>query len=373
MAIRAGSGGLKYPIPNQAQIQASQNAAAASSGGSAAASVYGANRRYAGLKQQLRYDALQQGLNRGFRAQQAFFQREHEKGAQLSAQEARAEIEAERRKNQRVLQRRQQRFQSGENQLGRDFDAQQSQLDRQFRSDEAQRGRDFQSDEAQRRRQFEADQATLDTLDRQDELQFRRRNELEDQERIIDADIEARLRTGEFGLPDGAQERLRKLESDYARAIENPENDEADIASIQRQYQDRRRKILRTASASNAQPSSVGFNRGTVYVDAEGNSYDEYAPGTVPFNAESRTPLFGETGLIGLNPASPPAEGDNVPPAGGQGGEASSGSSAPTQPQLPPTTGKPVKPGTPLPPGMEGGKWVDENTIIWQGQVFVRE
>ena len=96
MPLRLGSAGLKYPLPNKAETQARQNAAAASAGGSASASAYSANRRYAGLKKELRYKSLEAGLDRGFKAQQSFFDREHQKGSQLSRQEAQDALQEKR-------------------------------------------------------------------------------------------------------------------------------------------------------------------------------------------------------------------------------------------------------------------------------------
>lgn len=84
MAIRSGTGGLKYPLPNQAQLVAQQSAAAASSGGSAAASAYGSNLRYAGLKRQLAAQAYQGAANRQFQAL-----------SQLEAQNFRAQSQLE--------------------------------------------------------------------------------------------------------------------------------------------------------------------------------------------------------------------------------------------------------------------------------------
>ena len=96
MAIRAGSGGLKYRLPSQADNNARQSAASASAGGSASASAFGANRRYALGKRQLAHDTLQSGLDtlqsgldRRFRAQQAYIDRENQMGSQLAAQEHR--------------------------------------------------------------------------------------------------------------------------------------------------------------------------------------------------------------------------------------------------------------------------------------------
>lgn len=89
MPIRAGSGGLKYPLPSQAEIQGRASAAAASAGGSASASAYGANRRYAAEKMQIQSQAQQAGLGREFTAQQNYYSRQHQMGGQLSAQRAR--------------------------------------------------------------------------------------------------------------------------------------------------------------------------------------------------------------------------------------------------------------------------------------------
>ncbi len=80
MAIRVGSGELKYPLPSQAQLGAQRSAAAASAGGSASASAYGANRAYAGLKKRLAQDSEQADLTREFQAEQNFYDREQRAG-----------------------------------------------------------------------------------------------------------------------------------------------------------------------------------------------------------------------------------------------------------------------------------------------------
>ena len=110
MPLRLGSAGLKYPLPNKAETQARQNAAAASAGGSASASAYSANRRYAGLKKELRYKSLEAGLDRGFKAQQSFFDREHQKGSQLSRQEAQDALQGKRIAAQDIMQGEQHEF-----------------------------------------------------------------------------------------------------------------------------------------------------------------------------------------------------------------------------------------------------------------------
>ena len=71
MGISAGSGGLKYALPNRNASQSTQNAAAASAGGSASASAYGANRRYAGLKKQLQFQAVDSERDRQFKGSEA--------------------------------------------------------------------------------------------------------------------------------------------------------------------------------------------------------------------------------------------------------------------------------------------------------------
>ena len=76
MAITVGVGRLTAALPSYADISARRSAAASSAGGSASSSAYAANRRYATARQQMRHQA-----------EQAFFDRQHQAGAQLERQE----------------------------------------------------------------------------------------------------------------------------------------------------------------------------------------------------------------------------------------------------------------------------------------------
>lgn len=87
MAIRSGSGGLKYPLPNQ-QVQ--QAAASASAGGSASSAAYGANRRYAGQKMQIQASLANSAAERQFRAMSQLEGQQFQAQSQLAAQDFRA-------------------------------------------------------------------------------------------------------------------------------------------------------------------------------------------------------------------------------------------------------------------------------------------
>lgn len=247
MAIRAGSGALKYPLPNQAQIQAQQSAAAASAGGSASASAYGTNRRYAGLKKQLQYNAFESGmdrlfradqanLDRGFRAEQAYFDREHQKGGQLEAQDAAAKRQAAQFEQQTQLQ-----------------------YESQYNANlEAQRDRDFTT---------ERDAARFE----QDRTQF---------ERGIDASIEDGIRTGELELSPEAQFRLQQLEGNKAaRTGLDPEQQ----AEFDQQHEKRRREILRTAKPPSGPSITARANQGQTFYDPQTGTFaEEMGPGRIP-------------------------------------------------------------------------------------------
>lgn len=119
MAIRSGSGGLKYPLPIDPSAQ--QSIAAASAGGSAASSAYGANRSFAANKMRVQADLANSAADRSYRAmaqmegqrfdaEQAYYDRENRKGAQLEAQRFDAERQDKLFGQQQTLQTQAQRF-----------------------------------------------------------------------------------------------------------------------------------------------------------------------------------------------------------------------------------------------------------------------
>lgn len=119
MAIRVGVTGLKYQIPSYAELGARRSAAAASAGGSASASAYGANRRYAMGKKQLQHSA-----------EQAFYEREHEMGAQLAAQQHDADMQRTALGHRGAAQLSAQAHDAGMAHL--DFNLEQEGLDREY-------------------------------------------------------------------------------------------------------------------------------------------------------------------------------------------------------------------------------------------------
>jgi hypothetical protein len=143
MAIRSGSGSLKYPLPNQAQLVAQQSAAAASAGGSAAASTFGANRAFAANKMRVQadlansaadrqYRAMAQLEGQNFEAQQNFYDRENRKGSQLEAQRFDAEQQGQRFDQARELQWQNQYFDAEQNRQQLGARAQEFEANRQF-------------------------------------------------------------------------------------------------------------------------------------------------------------------------------------------------------------------------------------------------
>jgi hypothetical protein len=214
MAIRSGTGGLKYPLPSQYQIGAQMSAAAASSGGSAAASTFGANRSFAANKMRVQADlansaaerqfrAMSQMEEQGFRAQQEFYDREHSKGSQLEAQ---------------------------------GFRAQESQLDRDFTT-------------------------------QRDTANFER--ETAEYERRIDAQAEADIRSGKRVLSPKAQEQLRQLEDAESDAKGMDAQQQADWAA---QKAAKRRQIIRGATEPVGPTADEEFNKGTIYLDNDPQS-----------------------------------------------------------------------------------------------------
>lgn len=260
MALRIGTGGLKYPLP--ANTQAQQSIAAASSGGSAAASTFSANRQFAANKMRVQADLANAAADRdfrarsqlegqAFRAQQEYYDREHQKGAQLESQD----------------------FRAGQAELDRNFDA--------FRQ---QSGQAFQENQAALDREFTT---------QRDQAQFERQQQEFDRQR--DAGIEDAISGGKLELSPAAQAELDKLESGRRDSAKNL--DPAQQAEFDRQYQARRREIIRTARPPQGPSGSAVFNQGTTWVDEEtgiGYPNAEAVPGKklVPYNVEDRSPLI---------------------------------------------------------------------------------
>lgn len=255
MAIRSGTGGLKYPLPNNQQQAA---IAAASAGGSASASAYGANRQYAGTKMRVQADILNSERDRqfraqsqlqeqGFRAEQAYFDREHQKGAQLEGQA----------------------FRSGESQLDRQLSTQQHDArlqqqremqwqDQYFREEQNRLDRDFTTERDKAR--FQQDQAAF--------------------EGKVDAGIEEDIRAGKLELTPEQQAELQKLEEGKAKA---KDLDPAQQAEFQSQYEAKRRQILRSARpAAGPSATAVATKRTTYYDPQTGTFADQMGPGRVP-------------------------------------------------------------------------------------------
>lgn len=182
MAIRAGSGGLRFPLPNQSEIQARQNAAAASAGGSAAASTYSANRQFAGQQRALRYTAVNNELNRQFQG----FQAEQDRGLkyqlaqqqfanQQSLQESAQKFSAKQAKKNFAgnlqLQQQQQAFQAEQNLLKGIDEANAQQQQQQFLADQAEAKAKAERFQQHDQNTFNAQQAELDRKSRLDQMQ----------------------------------------------------------------------------------------------------------------------------------------------------------------------------------------------------------
>jgi hypothetical protein len=246
MAIRSGTGGLKYPLPNQGQLSAQMSAAAASSGGSAAASTFGANRSFAANKMRVQADlansaaerqfrAMSQMEEQGFRAQQQFYDREHDKGSQLEAQRFGAEQQQQRFDQQREMQWQDQYYTT--------------------ERDRQQQGFQTERDKTQ----FEQDQKRF--------------------EQEIDAGIEGDMRSGKLELSPEAQKEMQALESGR---IEAQKLDPQQRADFEEQYQKRKRDLLRTAKPPKGPTATEAYNRGVVYRGEDGRAYDTPGPGRKP-------------------------------------------------------------------------------------------
>ena len=239
MAIRAGSQGLKYALPSQAEINARQSAAAASAGGSASATAFAANRRYALGRQQLQQSALQNALDRQFSAQQAGISRQFQAGQQT-----------ERLEQQEALQKLGQEFRAGQAELGRDFQAGQAKIGRGFglSQDRFQTARD--------------------------------RN----------AGLQDAIRSGDMQLPKGSQPELDKLDQKRAKVLADKSLNPSQRADALAQIAEDRNRILSTAQpvsgASAANRNIDHFNPKT------GQFQDNQEPGlTIPFDKRTGEPL----------------------------------------------------------------------------------
>jgi hypothetical protein len=267
MAIRSGSGGLKYPLPNQAQLVAQQSAAAASAGGSAAASTFGANRAFAANKMRVQadlansaadrqYRAMAQLEGQNFEAQQNFYDRENRKGAQLEAQRFDAERQDKLFGQQTQMQ-----------QAGQQFNREMQWQDQYYQTERDRQG-------------FERDQTV-------------RQQQIDEQDAQIEEDINA----GMLELTPAAQRRLLELEAADAEAAIDPTMSDEQYKDFQRQQQEQIRRIRRTAGKPKGPRGAAAFNQDTVLVDeATGTAYDnadEAPPGAklVPHNAQDRKPL----------------------------------------------------------------------------------
>lgn len=248
MAIRSGTGGLKYPLP--AAPDAQQSIAAASSGGSAAASAFGANRAFAANKMRVQADLANSAADRNYRAQaqiagqnfeaqQNYYDRENRKGAQLEAQRFDAERQEAMFGQQKELQ-----------QAGQQFSASQAELERGFTTER---------DKAR----FEQDQAAY--------------------ERDVDADVQARIRSGELELSPEAQMRLQKIEADRAALAAQNNLTPEQKAEFEAKAQQQERELIRTARAPRTPTASEQANSRQTFYDPQTGKYEtEMQPGRIP-------------------------------------------------------------------------------------------
>lgn len=255
MALRLGTGGLKYPIPVAPDAQ--QSIAAASAGGSAAASAYGANRSFAANKMRVQADLANSAAERdfrarsqmeeqGFRARENFYDREHQAGAQLQGQE---------------------------------FRANQEELDRNFRAFQQQSGQNFQ---------LNRDKTEMDFTRERDQTQFDRS---QTDERVQDESIRTGISSGDLVLSKGGQAAWDKLQSDRAAAALQKDLSPEGRAEAERKFDERERGILRTARPPLQSPDQ-GWNQNVVHVDAEGNAHPKAIPGvTRAYDPKTRQPI----------------------------------------------------------------------------------
>lgn len=229
MAIRAGSGSLKYPLLNQAQIVAQQSAAAASSGGSASASAYGANRAFAANKMRVQADLANSAAERQFR--------DYEGGLNRQFQDYQAEQQ-------------------------RNYGAIQNQTQLNAYADRQQAGFEQQTALQQGYQQFTAGQ----TQKAQESVQ----GQNQDQFDLNTGGIEAQVQAGRMTLPPAAQDKLNKLEADRVRA---QELDNGQLAEFEAQYRAQKAGLLQLAKPT--QSRQEAFDQSLVTHDGQQGQLDE--------------------------------------------------------------------------------------------------
>jgi hypothetical protein len=260
MAIRSGSGGLKYPLPNQAQLVAQQSAAAASAGGSAAASTFGANRAFAANKMRVQadlansaadrqYRAMAQLEGQNFEAQQNYYDRENRKGSQLEAQRFDAE-----RQDKLFQQQTEAQWQN-----------------RYFTAEENRKDRDFTISRDKARADQEAEKIAEQ-----------------------DAQIEEDINSGVLELSPAAQRRLQELEAADAEAVIDQTMSDEQYKEFQKQQQEQIRRIRRTAGKPKGPDATQRANQQQTFFDPQtktfhpdpGEEGSGRVPGTVNQNGQ---------------------------------------------------------------------------------------
>lgn len=245
MAIRSGTGSLKYPLLNQAQIVAQQSAAAASAGGSASASAYGANRAFAANKMRVQADLANSAAERQYNA----YQQDQNRGFQNYQQEENRNFTAIQNQNQINAY-------ADRQQAGFDQAKELQQGYQQFTAGQEQKSQDFQSG----RDQTQFDQNT--------------------------AAIEAQIQAGRMQLNPAAQDKLNKLEADRATIESDGTFTNAQVNEFMQQYRIKKAGVVSTATPT-ATPADMA-NSGTTYRDDNpdsptfGKHFSDMAPGRTP-------------------------------------------------------------------------------------------
>lgn len=248
MAIRSGSGALKYPLPANTDNQAS--IASASAGGSASSSAYGTNRRYAASKMQTQAQLANSAAERQFRAMSQLEGQNFQAQSQLEGQRFRASQQAD-----------EQQFRSSESQLYRDFQAEQSQIGRDFQSAESQKGRDFSAEQGRIGREFQ----------------------IEQDEREYDRQIQQGIQSGQLQLSPEAQKEMDKLESGRAFVRGRGDMSDEQKAEFYKRADAKEREILRGATRPQGPTATGQFNQGTIYYDPQtGQAYPDMQEGRIP-------------------------------------------------------------------------------------------
>ena len=288
MAIRAGSGGLKYRLPNRSQTQARQNAAAASAGGSASATAFSANRRYAGVKKRLRHEASQSAINRRFDAQQKYYDREHYAAKEISRQKAATALEKQRAASAKDRQQDALIVQESQAEIDREVTRRRNKVL------DARAEEQIKAKEELRKAKEEQEQLKTDR-DYQDQIATGERILSEEDKETLEDELDEFITEGldnkTLVLTPEAKAKLEKLGREAYLESLMPEQ----LADFKRQQKTQKRRILRGAKKRPALTGAQNYTQNRIYLDRETGEPVGPGKGGIAGTVDPRTKAFTPT------------------------------------------------------------------------------